>query len=70
MALSRFSLFPVHVPAGSATPTAVMSGVGRAAGLGILFRDGKIMESVAGIRTLVFDKTGTLTTGNFEIAGD
>ncbi|MCB0820775.1 MAG: heavy metal translocating P-type ATPase, partial [Bacteroidetes bacterium] len=53
---------------GLATPTAVMSGVGRAAGLGILFRDGKIMESVAGIRTLVFDKTGTLTTGNFEIA--
>lgn len=53
---------------GLATPTAVMSGVGRAAGLGILFRDGKIMESLAGIKTLVFDKTGTLTTGNFEIA--
>ncbi len=50
---------------GLATPTAVMSGVGRAARKGILFRDGKIMETISGIKTLVFDKTGTLTTGEF-----
>jgi Cu+-exporting ATPase len=50
---------------GLATPTAVMSGVGRAARSGILLRDGKILETLAGIQTIVFDKTGTLTTGKF-----
>jgi Cu+-exporting ATPase len=50
---------------GLATPTAVMSGVGRAARKGILFRDGKIMETLSSIKILVFDKTGTLTTGEF-----
>jgi Cu+-exporting ATPase len=52
---------------GLATPTAVMVGIGRAAKLGILFRDGAAIEHLAKIKTLVFDKTGTLTTGNFRI---
>lgn len=52
---------------GLATPTAVMVGIGRAAKLGILFRDGAAIEHLAKIKTLVFDKTGTLTTGDFQI---
>ena len=53
---------------GLATPTAVMSGIGRSAKSGILFRDGKVIEQLAKVDTVVFDKTGTLTTGNFSIS--
>ncbi|MFM2286546.1 MAG: putative copper-importing P-type ATPase, partial [Bacteroidota bacterium] len=52
---------------GLATPTAVMAGIGRAAKLGILFRDGAAIEHLAKVDTMVLDKTGTLTTGNFTI---
>nr|WP_256534164.1 cation-translocating P-type ATPase [Lewinella sp. JB7] len=52
---------------GLATPTAVMVGVGRLAGSGILIRGGSTVESLASIRQMVFDKTGTLTTGELEI---
>lgn len=52
---------------GLATPTAVMAGIGRAAKLGILFRDGSAIEHLAKVDTMVLDKTGTLTTGNFTI---
>ena len=44
-----------------ATPTAVNAGIARAANLGILFKDGGVMERMAGIKTLLMDKTGTLT---------
>ncbi|MEX1189180.1 MAG: cation-translocating P-type ATPase [Bacteroidia bacterium] len=53
---------------GLATPTAVMSGIGRSAKSGILFRDGKVIEKLAKVDTVVFDKTGTLTTGEFKIS--
>jgi len=52
---------------GLATPTAVMAGIGRAAKAGILFRDGKVTEQLAKVKSIVLDKTGTLTTGDFEV---
>lgn len=52
---------------GLATPTAVMSGLGRSAKQGILFRDGTVIEKLAKVNTIVLDKTGTLTTGKFKI---
>ncbi|MCJ2144639.1 heavy metal translocating P-type ATPase [Methylobacterium sp. E-066] len=48
---------------GLATPTAIMVGTGRAAGRGILFRDGAALQGLRDVRVVAFDKTGTLTEG-------
>ena len=48
---------------GLATPVAIMTGTGRGAELGILFKNAEALERLQSIRTAVFDKTGTLTTG-------
>jgi Cu+-exporting ATPase len=52
---------------GLATPTAVMVGTGKAAELGMLFRDGSALETLARVDIVVFDKTGTLTVGRPEL---
>ena len=52
---------------GLATPAAISVGLGRAAKLGIFFRNASILESFKHIKQVVFDKTGTLTTGKFDI---
>ncbi len=54
---------------GLASPTAVTVGIGRAAELGILVRNGEVLEKASRITTVVFDKTGTLTEGKLTIAG-
>jgi heavy metal translocating P-type ATPase len=46
-----------------AVPVAIVSGLSRAARLGILIKGGKAIEALAGVRSLVIDKTGTLTFG-------
>lgn len=48
---------------GLATPTSIMVGTGRAAEMGILFRNARQMEAAARAQVVVFDKTGTLTLG-------
>jgi P-type Cu+ transporter len=48
---------------GLATPISVMVASGRAAQLGVLFRDAEAIESLRDVDTLVLDKTGTLTVG-------
>lgn len=48
---------------GLATPTSIMSGSGRAAEFGILFKGGEHLEQTQGIDTVVVDKTGTVTHG-------
>jgi Cu+-exporting ATPase len=48
---------------GLATPTAIMVGTGRGAAMGILFRRGAALETLAGVDSVVLDKTGTLTEG-------
>jgi Cu+-exporting ATPase len=53
---------------GLATPAALMTGSGRGAELGILFRRGDALQRLAEIRTLAFDKTGTLTVGQPALA--
>lgn len=52
---------------GLATPTAVMVGMGRAARLGILFRNLAVLETLSRAEVVVFDKTGTLTTGSMQL---
>ncbi len=48
---------------GLAVPMSIMVGTGRAADLGVLFRQGDALQELAGIDTVAFDKTGTLTLG-------
>ncbi|QDO87267.1 cadmium-translocating P-type ATPase [Ornithinimicrobium ciconiae] len=48
---------------GLATPTALLTGTGRGAELGILIKGPQILESTRRVDTVVLDKTGTLTTG-------
>lgn len=48
---------------GLATPAAILVGTGRAAQLGVLFREGTALEALAQLDTLLLDKTGTLTEG-------
>ncbi|HEY3498705.1 MAG TPA: copper-translocating P-type ATPase, partial [Polyangiaceae bacterium] len=48
---------------GLATPISIMVATGRAAHLGVLFRDAEAIERLASVDTLVVDKTGTLTEG-------
>lgn len=48
---------------GIATPTALMVGTGRAAKMGILIKNGEVLETASHIKNIAFDKTGTLTQG-------
>ena len=45
------------------TPSAVLSGIARAAQKGVLIKGGKALEDLGEISTIAFDKTGTLTEG-------
>jgi len=48
---------------GLATPTSIMVGTGRAADMGILFRQGDALQALRDVDVIAFDKTGTLTEG-------
>ncbi|MEA3172569.1 MAG: P-type Cu+ transporter, partial [Pseudomonas sp.] len=48
---------------GLATPMSIMVSTGKAAGMGVLFRDAGAIENLCKIDTLIVDKTGTLTEG-------
>ncbi|MFB1010201.1 MAG: heavy metal translocating P-type ATPase [Thiopseudomonas sp.] len=48
---------------GLATPTSIMVGTGRAAQLGVLFRQGTALQGLQDAKVVAVDKTGTLTEG-------
>jgi Cu+-exporting ATPase len=53
---------------GLATPTAMLTGTGRAAQLGIVIKGPEVLESTRAVDTVVLDKTGTVTTGRMSLA--
>lgn len=52
---------------GLATPTALMVGTARSAKMGVLIKNGEVLEEVGDINTIVFDKTGTITVGKPQV---
>lgn len=48
---------------GLATPTSIMVGTGRAAEMGVLFRNGEALQDLKNTQIVAVDKTGTLTLG-------
>ena len=54
---------------GLATPMSIMVATGKAATLGILFRDAAAIENLRRVDTLIVDKTGTLTEGRPALGG-
>ncbi|WP_276134265.1 heavy metal translocating P-type ATPase [Polluticoccus soli] len=51
------------------TPSAVLSGVARAARCGVLIKGGKPLEELGTLTAIAFDKTGTLTEGKPKLTG-
>jgi heavy metal translocating P-type ATPase len=47
-----------------AAPIAIMSGLSRAAQVGVVIKGGGALEALAGGQVMLFDKTGTLTQGH------
>jgi Cu+-exporting ATPase len=52
---------------GLATPVSILAGTGRAAELGVLFRQGSALQALGGVDLIAFDKTGTLTEGRPQV---
>lgn len=52
---------------GLATPTSIMVGIGRAAGMGVLFRKGDALQQLGKVAVVALDKTGTVTEGRPEL---
>ena len=54
---------------GLATPMSIMVATGRAATMGVLFKNAEAIEILRKVDTLVVDKTGTLTLGKPKLTG-
>lgn len=52
---------------GLATPTALLVGTTRAAKMGVLLKNGEVLEKTRKLDTVVLDKTGTITKGKPEV---
>jgi len=65
MLVATMSVLIIACPCalGLATPISIMVGVGKAAQLGILIRNGEALQQAGRLTAVVFDKTGTVTEG-------
>lgn len=48
---------------GLAVPAAIISGIGKGAQLGVLFKSGQSLEELSRVKVMVFGKAGTITEG-------
>ena len=53
---------------GLATPVSTLVGLSTGLKKGIIFKEAKIIETIAKCDCVVFDKTGTLTSGNLQVS--
>ena len=51
-----------------AVPVAIISGISRAARVGVLIKDGGVLEALARVDIAILDKTGTLTEGRASVS--
>lgn len=67
--ITLISVFVIACPCafGLATPTALTVGMGKGAEMGILIKNGEILEIIRKATVVLFDKTGTLTKGKPEV---
>lgn len=52
---------------GLATPVAVMAATGKAASLGVLFKDAEALQNAGRIKCALLDKTATITEGDLKV---
>ena len=52
---------------GLATQTAIMVGTASSAKMGVLIKNGEVLQEVSDLNTVVFDKTGTITVGKPQV---
>lgn len=64
------SVFVIACPCalGLATPAAIVTGTGKGASMGILFKSAESLQKLSEVNAFVFDKTGTLTEGSPYVA--
>lgn len=52
---------------GLATPVAIMAVTGKAASLGVLFKNAEAIQKISGVNCVILDKTATLTEGRPQV---